>query len=77
MLSVGGSETHSVRGDVGNVVLVLHYITQVQIQSWPDLLHCHKRREEVDIINTAVSLSHKFKIRKQLAVVGKMKHMWN
>ena len=42
VLSVGGSETHPVRGDGGNVATVLHYTNTSTIQSWPDLLHYHK-----------------------------------
>jgi hypothetical protein len=51
--------------------------TQAPIQNWPDLLRYHKRRQEVDIIDTEVSLSQKLKIDTHLKVVGKMKHTWN
>jgi hypothetical protein len=32
--------------------------TQVQIQNWPDLLHYHKQRKMVDIIDRVLPLSH-------------------
>jgi hypothetical protein len=44
--------------------------TQVPVQNWPDLLRYHKRRQEVDIIDTGLLLNHKLKISKRLEVAG-------